>query len=100
MNTDRAWLRPPTADGPARHEVTRLVADPADLEPGHSHVIAVETASGDGGRRWSLVEFVWAVRLGERFSLRQGTAMLEVEPTVCDRCSRITIATTAPAHED
>lgn len=100
MNTDRARMRHPTAHGPARHEVIRLVADPSDHEPGHSHVIAVETASGDGSRRWGLVEFVRAVRLGDRFYLRDLTASFEVEPTVCDRCSRITIATNAPAHED
>lgn len=84
-------MRPPTAHGPARHEVIRLIADPSDREPDHSHVIAVETASGDGNRRWSLVEFVRAVRLGERFYVRRGSDTVEVEPTVCDRCSRITI---------
>lgn len=84
-------MRQPTAHGPARHEVIRLIADPSDREPGHSHVIAVETASAEGTRRWSVVEFVRAVRLGDRFYLREGSATVEVEPTVCDRCSRIMI---------
>lgn len=83
-------MRDPNPHGPARHEVIRLIADPPDRE-GHSHVIAVETTAEGGSRRWSVVEFVRAVRLGERFYLRTASATVEVGPAVCDRCSRITI---------
>jgi hypothetical protein len=44
------------------------------------------------------VEFVRAVRLGERFYLREGSATLEVDPTVCERCTRVTIATTGSSR--
>lgn len=71
--------------------VVRLVIDP-DAEQGHSHVIGVETESETGVRRWSLVEFVRAVRLGERFYLREGSASVELDAAVCDRCSRVTVA--------
>jgi hypothetical protein len=88
----------PAPQSPARHEVVRLIADPARVAPGHSHVTGLETASEDGTRRWSLVEFVRAVRLGERFYLREGSATLEVDPTVCERCTRVTIATTGSSR--
>lgn len=94
MNAERGWMHPPTADRPARHEVIRQITDATDQDPGHSHVVAVETAAGDGTRCWGLVEFVRAVRLGERFYLRDGPISLEVEPTVCEQCSRVTIGRT------
>jgi hypothetical protein len=62
-------------------------------------VVAVETASADGSRRWTLVEFVRAVRLGEHFYLREGSTSLDVDPTVCDRCSRVTIAAIASSRD-
>lgn len=76
---------------PARHAVVGLVVDP-DAEPGHSHVTSVETASETGVRRWSVVEFVRAVRLGERFYVQENSASVELDATVCDRCSRVTVA--------
>jgi hypothetical protein len=84
---------------PARHEVVRLIADPSDVEPAHSHVVAVETASAGGPRPWTLVEFVRAVRLGEHFYLREGSTSLDVDPTVCERCARVTIAAIPPHRE-
>jgi hypothetical protein len=75
---------------PERHHVLRLIDDPVSDEPGHSHVVAAETQDGDAApRRWRLVEIVEAVRLGERFVLVTGA---ELEPTVCDRCARVTVA--------
>lgn len=95
METDRGHLVT-GADRPARHKVLSLEADRAGGDPGHSHVVGVETAAPDGARRWHLVEFVEAVRLGERFYLHEGSATIEVEPTVCVHCSKVTITSVVP----
>lgn len=95
MDTDQGHLAT-GARGPARHEVLSLKADRAGPEPAHSHVVGLETvAFGGGVRTWRLLDFVEAVRLGERFYLREGSANVELEPTVCVHCSRVTITTVA-----
>lgn len=78
------------------HRVTHLRADRAEGEPRHSHVVGVETVEPAGETRaWRLVQFVEAIRRGERFYLDRATGQVEVVPTVCDHCNSVTI-TTAP----
>lgn len=95
MDTDEGHLAT-GARGPARHQVLSLKAGHVGPDPAHSHVSGLETeAFGGGVRTWGLLEFVEAVRLGERFYLRVRSGSVEVEPTVCADCSRVTIATVA-----
>jgi hypothetical protein len=85
----------PSSDGVPPYAVRCVHADPRAMAEGHLHVTAVETSDPDGGvTQWSLVQVIEAVRAGDRFVLRDGTAAdaVELGPTVCPRCQVATLA--------
>jgi hypothetical protein len=56
-------------------------------------VTGVVATPATGEREWELREFVEAILRGERFVVREGGYVLELEPMACDRCGRLTIGT-------
>jgi hypothetical protein len=86
----RDWKFQP-APSPAVHQVDRLIRLSAD--EAHAHVTGVVVTLATGEREWNLREFVEAILGGERFVIREGGYILELEPMACDRCGRVTIGT-------
>ena len=77
----------------ASYDVIRLVPElAADGE--HAHVAGLVTRfETDGELPWTILDFVEAVRLGDRFKLVSDPGSPELQPAVCNRCQRITVAT-------
>ncbi len=86
--------RPPRPTGQAPAYVVVGLEQDAGAQPGHDHVVGIETRDPDGGStRWRLIEVIGAVRSGERFVLEgDGSgADSNLEPAVCPACRRVTL---------
>lgn len=78
------------------YRVWCIETDDLDGVGDHRHVIALETAGADEGAfRWTLVQVIAAIRDGELFVVGGGARgqATVLEPAVCPRCPRATLAT-------
>lgn len=97
----RGGLADPEGDG-GGHWVVCAERVAAPRGPQHTHVAAVGTATQPDGptRRWTMVELVNAMRLGERFytGSRSSGRRAAIEPQVCPECGVVTVRS-APGIE-
>jgi hypothetical protein len=71
-----------------------------DGDPGHSHVVALESEGADARpSRWTLVQAITAIRAGEVFTVEDDRAAERaavIEPAICVRCPQVTLITHPP----